>query len=73
MSAPDYTAELTHTLGTIRVILDSTDTKATPAEKLIRIGWAIGNLPIGIRDAIIQEAQNRVIIGWAAGQKPERF
>lgn len=73
MPAPDYSAELTHALESIRVILDSTSPRATSAERLIRIGWVIGSLPMEIRNAIVSEAQNRTIIGWAAGLKPESF
>jgi len=54
----------------IRSILNATHIDATPAEQLIRIGWVIGNLPADLRDAIVNEAQNRVVVGWAAGRKP---
>jgi hypothetical protein len=70
MPKPDYTAELADVLRQIREILDSTHEHATPAEKVVRIGWAIGTLPAPLREAVITEAQNRAGIGWAAGLKP---
>jgi len=73
MPAPDYRRELAIALEEIRMILDSPDPRATPPEKIIRIAWSIGNLPSGIRDAIVSEAKNRVGIGWAAGLKPDKF
>lgn len=73
MPAPDYSAELTHALESIRVIMDSTSPRATSAERLIRIAWVIGELPLGIRDPIVHEAQRQVVNGWASGTKPEKF
>jgi hypothetical protein len=57
-------------LSQIREILDSTHKSATNGEKLIRIGWVIGNLPVGVRETVIQTAENRVTVGWANGKKP---
>jgi hypothetical protein len=73
MPAPDYTLELSQALSQIRKILESTHPDATPAEKLIRMGWVVGNLPAEIRQGIIEEARNRSVIGWATGKKPEIF
>lgn len=73
MPAPTYQMELTQALGAIRVILESTHPNATPGEKLVRIGWVIGNLPAPMRDTIIAESRNRVGMGWALNLRPERF
>jgi hypothetical protein len=54
----------------VRKILDSDHALATPGEKVTRVAWVIGNLPTEIRETVITEAQNRVILGWASGQKP---
>jgi len=66
----DYDRISGDALRDIRQILDSCHNEATPTEKLVRIGWVIGNLPTEFRDAIVKEAQNRVVVGWAAGKKP---
>jgi hypothetical protein len=57
-------------LRDIGMILRAVHADATAGEKLVRIGWVIGNLPEGLRKTVIDEAQNRVTIGWAAGMKP---
>jgi tRNA G18 (ribose-2'-O)-methylase SpoU len=57
-------------LRDIGAILRSTHADATAGEKITRIAWVIGNLPEGLRETVIAEAQNRVTIGWAAGKKP---
>jgi hypothetical protein len=57
-------------LSQIKEILDTKGAAATNGEKLIRIGWIIGNLPTGVRESIINEAQSRVTIGWATNRKP---
>jgi hypothetical protein len=54
-------------LKDIREILDSTHKDALPGEKLVRIGWVIGNLPKELRDVIVNEAQNRVMLAWSWG------
>ena len=62
-----------YAIQSIREVLDSTHADATPSEKLIRIGWIIGNLPPDLREAISSEAQNRVWIGIVTGMKPTRW
>jgi hypothetical protein len=70
MPAPDYTLAFMNALGSIRKILESTHPQATPAEKLIRIAWSIGEMPAEIRKIITDEAQTRTIIGWSSGLRP---
>jgi len=60
-------------LRSIRVIHDSVHPAATPGEKLVRIAWVIGNLPTDLREAIIGEAQRRVVSGWAQAKQPTEF
>jgi hypothetical protein len=72
---PDHREDIANaTMGEalldIRKILDEIHPDGTPGEKLVRICWVIGNLPTELRDAVINEGQNRVGIGWAAGRKP---
>ncbi len=57
----------------VRKILDSDHPHATPGEKITRIAWVIGNLPTELRETVINEAQDRVVLGWASGQKPADF
>lgn len=57
-------------LVSIRKILDSDHKTGTPGEKLTRIAWVIGNLPMDLRESVINEAQNRVTLGWASAKKP---
>lgn len=57
-------------LRDIGMILRAVHATATPGERVTRIAWVIGRLPEGLRDSVIQEAQNRVIRGWAAGESP---
>lgn len=57
-------------LRDIGMILRAVHATATPGERVTRIAWVIGRLPEGLRDSVIQEAQNRVILGWAAGKSP---
>jgi hypothetical protein len=57
-------------LRDMRMIMTSIHKDATPAEKLVRIAWVIGRMPESVRDAIIGEARNRVVAGWAAGLTP---
>ena len=73
MPAPDHAATYAAALSAIRKILDATHPDATPGEKLVRIGWVIGRLPEEFREAIVNEARNRVVIGWAAGLDPTEF
>ena len=73
MPAPYSEHEFKDALEMIRKIMDSTHPKATPGEKLVRIGWVIGTLPIKLRDAVLKEIQNRVVVGWADGKKPTDF
>jgi hypothetical protein len=70
MPKPDYTLELTRALRDIRQILDSIHKNAVPSEKLVRIAWVIGALPVEMRDMIVDQARQRMGIGWAAGIKP---
>jgi hypothetical protein len=67
---PDAIADFAEALLSIREILDSTHKDATPGEKLVRIGWVIGNLSPELRSLITNEAQNRVTLGWVNGRKP---
>lgn len=62
-----------YAIQNIREIMESTHPDATPAEKLIRIGWTIGNLPPTLRKAIVEEAQNRVGIGIVTGMQPTKW
>lgn len=70
---PDYNHIAGDAVREIRDILNANHPDATATEKLIRIGWIIGNMPTDFRDAIVSEAQNRVVIGWAAGKKPTEW
>jgi hypothetical protein len=65
----EQTAAFEKTLNEIAVILKKIHKDATPGEKLVRIAWAIGNLPAELRDAVVNEAKNRVMIEWATGGK----
>ncbi len=67
---PDPNAIFGEALLSIRQILDSDHKDATPGEKITRIAWVIGSLPMGLRESVINEAQNRVVMGWAANKKP---
>lgn len=60
-------------LSQIQEIINSKHGDATNGEKLVRIAWVIGNLPTDIRETVINEAQNRVTIGWATGMKPTNW
>jgi hypothetical protein len=73
MSQTDANRIFGYALDDIRKLLDSTHADATPGEKLVRIGCVIGNLPAPLRDMIVNEAQTRVGIGWAAGIKPTQW
>jgi hypothetical protein len=57
-------------LRDIGAILRATHADATPGERIVRIAWVIGRLPEGLRESVIAEAQNRVVVGWAAGKSP---
>jgi hypothetical protein len=67
---PDANVIFGEALLHIRKILDSDHKDGTPGEKLTRIAWVIGSLPMGLRESVIKEAQNRVVLGWAAGKTP---
>ena len=73
MSETDTNRIFSYALDDIRKIMESTHKDATPGEKLVRIGWVIGNLPAPLRDTVVSEAQNRVTIGWATGMKPTNW
>lgn len=61
-------------LYAIRRILDAKGRDADNVEKMIRIAWAIGNLPDEIRETIMNEAQNRVrLLGRTSPIKPDEF
>jgi hypothetical protein len=62
-----------YALQDIREILNSTSAGATSREKLIRIGWVIGNLPPALRASVVTEAQNRVVAGIATGIQPTKW
>jgi hypothetical protein len=57
-------------LHDIGMILRAVHATATPGERMVRIAWVIGRLPEGLRETVIAEAQNRVVVGWAAGKSP---
>ena len=57
-------------LRDIGMILRAVHATATPGERVTRIAWVIGNLPEGLRESVIGEAQKRVTLGWAGGTKP---
>jgi hypothetical protein len=60
-------------ISQIQEILNSKHHDATGGEKVVRIAWVIGNLPTDVRETVINEAQNRVTIGWATGMKPTNW
>lgn len=68
MPKPDYTAEIPDVLRKIREILDSMHPGETPEEKAIRIGWAIGMLPVPIGT----HANWRRVLGFGDFYAPER-
>lgn len=57
-------------LRDIGAILRATHATATAGERLVRVAWVIGKLPEALRDIVVDEAKNRVVIGWASGMKP---
>lgn len=61
------------TLREIKLILESTHPTATPGEKIVRIGWALANLPADLRDSVVKEVQKRAVLGWAGGTRPTEF
>jgi len=65
-----FQPEITKALQSIRTILDSTSPEADDVEKIVRIGWAIGALPGELRDQVLYEVQNRVMIGKISGVAP---
>jgi hypothetical protein len=65
----EQTAAFEKTLGEILLIVKKIHPEATSGEKLVRIAWAIGNLPAELRDVVVNEAKNRVMIQWATGGK----
>ena len=73
MSETDAQRIFGYALDDIRNILDSKHALATPGEKLVRIGWVIGNLPAPLREMILNEVQSRVVNGWTAGKKPTNW
>lgn len=57
-------------LHDIGMILRAVHSTATPGERVVRIAWVIGRLPEGLRESVIAEAQNRVVVGWAESKSP---